>query len=331
MANEPPVPEASEAIPSPAEPTFGPADPHFNPEFDSDYDPPAPKPAGRPSPPAAAKPEPKAEDKPAEKPAAKNPEPGSGFSRHDPYVVRQAKRFGATQEWIDAQDPDWLEAEVHRAIAEERGPRPEPKKDEPRDDLIEFEFGGKKQSIKADDLDPSVAALFRSLQAQIAEAKSELKGHREAADRRHQADLRQAAEESFAALGESFIAAGAEAHARRVAMLRAAGVTGEDTPAQVRAKLKETAAMLGLAGTAAAPKAEPPAKAEKPAPARDAETGQFVRSADAEAEVEEWRSGGLPRPTDRQPPPPPRLSARETGIKNLAAAMRQNGITPYGA
>lgn len=314
-----------EGTPGPAEPSFGPADSAFDPDFDAAYDVPAEKPA------PAAKP---GEKKPAEgkagdkKPAEKTPEPAA--PRHDPYIVRQAKRFGATQEWIDSQDPDYLEAEVHRAIAASSAPRPEPKKDEPKDDVIEFEHGGRKHSIKAGDYDESVVALFRSLQAQNEAVQKELREHRESAGRRHQDDQREAAAEAFAELGEVFTAEGQDAHGRRVMMVRAAGIVADDTPARVRSKIKAAAAALGLSAAKSPPAAKAaPAKSDSEQ-ARDPRNGQFVRTDDAEAEVENWRTGGLPEPTERQPPPPPRLSHRDQGIKNLAANMRKHGLMPHG-
>lgn len=332
------APETSDSGQAPAESAtaFGPSDSTFNDDYDAPYEAPEPKPEPKADEtPTAAKPEAKKEPESAKKAEPKADEPAA--AKHNADLVDIALDLGASQEWIDSQTPAQLRAAVRAEVARRRE-APAPKKEEPKDDVLEFEVGGKKHALKGEDFDPTAFALLKALHAQNQTNEQRFKQLSEDSDRRHLESQREAARAAFEELGEFYAGADdTDGGRRRMAIAGAARVLKTDSPTTAAKKIKEMAALFGGGGK---PPAAKPAKAAEPEPepAADAtdrgdgrnEKGQFVPAADAQTEIDQWRSGNLPAPTDRQSPPS-RLAPREQGVKNLANSMRKLGISPNGA
>lgn len=281
------------------------------------------------------------------KPAAedKKPEPAKPAApekpKHNEDLVELALEFGATEAEIEQVSPARLKAWVREQAAGRRAP-PEPKTAEPKaDDAIEFEFDGKKHSIKADDLDPSVVALFRHFQVQnktlTEQVQAQVKFHQQA----RAAAVWDAVDEAFAGLDKAVFGDGGRdtldpksaEYERRKLVVQAAGIELTDTPAQVRKKL---AAKAALFGPPPAPKADakPESKAEPDHADRGDgrnEKGQFVPDADARQEMKRWDDAALPPPTaSREPGPGRKLSPEEASDKAVAETMKRIGLVPNG-
>lgn len=314
-------------------------------DFESTYDFPqtddksaAPKAGAKP---AADKgdPKPAAEKKEPEK-AEPKADPKPEKPRHNEELVELALEFGATEAEIEQVTPARLKAWVRGQIAERRGARPEPKKDEPKDDVIEFELDGKKQSLKADDWDPNVVALLRSMQAQNKALAEKFEAQEKAHQQSQAAALWESVEDGFESLDAAIFGKGRYADLdqksiefqRRAMLYSAAGIQPTDTPKQVKAKLAAKAVLFG-ASPAPSPKVEP----EKAEPdhedrgdGRNAK-GQFVPDAEAQKELKRWDDAALPPPTpSREPGPDRKLTLEEASDRAVAATMRKHGLVPNG-
>jgi hypothetical protein len=307
------------------------------PEYDSTYDFPAEEPKAADKQPAAKadtapaeKSQPKAEAKPEPKPEPKS-EPAA--PKHNPDLVELALEFGATEGEIAEVSPARLKAWV-REQASARRQAPEPKKAEPAEDVIEFEHGGQKHKLKADDLDPAVAALFKSLRDSQQQLQTELKAQRESAAAARRQEQIEAAVDFFEEAGDQFAASAEEGKQRRFALWQIAGIAPDTPAAQVRAKLKAAAALFGLAPGGKPQKAAEPAPEAKPVaretPDRDPGTGRFVPDADAKKEMDRWDDAAVPVPTGRDEGPGRKLSPEEASDKAVAAAMKRHGLVPNG-
>lgn len=273
----------------------------------------------------------KSEAKPEAKPVAEaKPVEAAKPAKHDPYIERMAKRFGASQEWIDAQVPEFLEAEVHRAIARGSNP-PATEKVEPKPAEIEYEFKGEKRKITEEDF-PELFPAFQAQHQQIAELRKYIEDERKARDESQRESAWEAVDDQFAEQADLFgkgrtseLDKSTNEYKRRSLVVREADIRPGMTPKQIRARLAKAAEIFGAVPAVAKPAAESAKAPAKELPERDAETGQFVAApahpVKALEEEQRWAANGQSRPTNRTAPELP--PGEERGKKNLSKLLNR--------
>jgi hypothetical protein len=325
-----------------AENVIGPED--FDPDLDSVYevpeepaeDKPEPKTGGKPPAAKKAKAEEKAEkpvEKPAEKPTPERSDPPA--PKHSPALVRMALRLGATEQEIESVSEARLESWVESQVAAERAPKPAAKKDDDEEEaLAEYEENGEKKKLLASHLDPGVAALIRGQKKDLAEMREAVAFLRQTEERRQSEAKWGAVEAAFgeldaATFGKGKLAKDAAEYRRREIVFAGAKLSDSDSPAEIRRKIKDTAAFIfGAAKPAPAADDSDDEPAAKPVPPKDERTGRFVKSKEAAAEEDAFLAGGLPLPATRGRIEPPDDKAAE---KHVSSWFKSRGYSQNGA
>ncbi len=298
--------------------------------------------------------------------------------KHSPRSLRLAREYGISDGELAKLSPEDLEDRLegisrqlladnrafHREqvirgnnqTPKEQAPLPPPKpKDEIEDILGELADPEK-------GLDPRVVKLFRHLNAKgqapdLSELQETVKILKETETKRQQSHMADVLDAGFSELGETYaklvgVESGLDLDPqgpqmkKRLAIIQAAGITQEDTPRKIKAKIKASAeALYGDVLPTQAPAQQPNTPADpyasamngshtgnprmsqpaptKQAPPKDPSTGRFVSK-------EDWEQAATARPTHREFEEPKGVRRAEKAVGRVLAEQ-DGGSDGYSA